>query len=117
VSPPLQYRVIWSSELRVFARKVQNLIKNLVGVGSKPTLCTNYDESIIMKYIFRGEVVFEYKEDTDELKTGIVAGIGYPAINYCKFIDEDFILMEKFFADINKFKKDNTFKLEDIVVN
>jgi len=25
-----------------------------------------------MKYIFRGEVVFEYKEDTGELKTGIV---------------------------------------------
>jgi len=70
-----------------------------------------------MKYIFRGEVVFEYKEDTGELKTGIVDGIGYPAINYCKFIDEDFVLMEQFFRNINDYKCGNITELKDIVVN
>jgi len=68
-----------------------------------------------MKYVFRGNIVFIFDEDTNELLTQMIGD--FPAINYCKFIDEDFILMEQFFTDINKFKRGEITELKDIVVN
>ena len=68
-----------------------------------------------MKYVFRGNIVFIFDEDTNELLTQIIHGI--PAINYCSFIDDDFILMEQFFKNINDYKKDNTVELKDIEVD
>lgn len=67
-----------------------------------------------MKYIFRGNVVFDYNEDNNNL---IAIDDGIVTINHCKLIDEDFILMEQFFKNINDYKKDNTIELKDIVVD
>ena len=70
-----------------------------------------------MKYFFRGQVVFDYNEETDELTTGMVDGTNIPAINFCKYIDEDFILMERFFKNINDYKLGKITTLEDIEVD
>jgi len=70
-----------------------------------------------MKYIFRGITVFDYNEKTGELLTTAVEGTNIPAINFCKYIDEDFILMEQFFNTINKLRTTGeTVELKDIEV-
>ena len=71
-----------------------------------------------MKYVFRGNVVFNYDETKNKLTTGkYIHNTDLPIINICKFIDDDFILMEQFFKNINDYKKDNTVELKDIVVD
>ncbi len=56
-----------------------------------------------MKYIFRGNVVFEYFPETRQMTCGeeVEAGFGMMAkqnaFNYCSFIPEDYKLLSEFF--------------------
>jgi len=70
-----------------------------------------------MKYVYRGLVLFDYNEETGEMLTTNYEGTDIPNINMCRYDDECYELMEQFFKNINEHRKDNTFKLEDIVVN
>lgn len=53
-----------------------------------------------MKYYFRGLVILDYDEETKELTTPVDID-GIPNFNNCKFIQEDFQLLQNFFTAIN----------------
>ncbi len=53
-----------------------------------------------MKYIFRGLVVFDYDPDTKELTVPVDPDTGIPNLNMCKFILEDYGLLQDFLQQI-----------------
>lgn len=68
-----------------------------------------------MKYIFRGNVVFDYNEERDDLTTEVIDG-DIPAINFCNYIGADFENFERFFKEINEFRNGTRKVLKDIIV-
>ena len=71
-----------------------------------------------MKYIFRGNVVFEYKPDAkyDKVVQGQVSG-AIPAFDFCKMIDDDYKLLGEFFNTVYKHTQGENVELKDIEVN
>ena len=94
-------------------------------VGSIPTGTTKNDKvgsktrpnSEVMKYIFRGHTVFEYKPDDkfDKVVQGQIHG-AIPAFDFCKMIDEDYKLLGEFFNTVYRHTQGEDVPLEDIEV-
>ena len=70
-----------------------------------------------MKYIFRGNVVFEYKPNDkyDKVVQGQISG-GIAAFDFCKMIDEDYKLLANFFDTVYRHTQGEDVPLEDIEV-
>ena len=70
-----------------------------------------------MKYVFRGNVVFEYKPDAkyDKVVQGQIHGT-IPAFDFCKMIDEDYKLLGEFFNTVYRHTQGEDVILEDIKV-
>jgi hypothetical protein len=100
-------------------------------VGSIPTGTTKNDKvgsktrpksevkqkSEVMKYIFRGHIVFEYKPDDkfDKVVQGQIHG-AIPAFDFCKMIDEDYKLLGEFFNTVYRHTQGEDVPLENIEV-
>ena len=71
-----------------------------------------------MKYIFRGNTVFEYKPDAkfDKVVQPKV-NEWCPAFDYCKMIDEDYKLLGEFFNTVYRHTQGDDVELKDIVVS
>lgn len=71
-----------------------------------------------MKYIFRGNIVFEYDPNAkyDKVKQGQISG-AIPAFDFCKMIDEDYKLLGEFFTTVYKHTQGENVELKDIEVN
>jgi hypothetical protein len=71
-----------------------------------------------MKYIFRGNVVFEYNPDAkrDKVVQGKVSGV-IPAFDFCVFIPEDYKLLSEFFDTVYRHTQGEYVELKDIEVN
>ena len=71
-----------------------------------------------MKYIFRGNVIFQYDPDAhyDKVIQPKISGV-IPAFDFCKFIDEDYKLLAQFFDTVYKHTQGEDVDLNDIVVN
>lgn len=71
-----------------------------------------------MKYVFRGNVVFEYNPNDkyDKVKQGQISG-GIPAFDFCKMIDEDYKLLGEFFTTVYKHTQGEDVELKDIKVD
>jgi hypothetical protein len=92
--------------------------------GSSPVRSTNdkvgsktRPKSEVMKYIFRGHTVFEYKPDDkfDKVVQGQIHG-AIPAFDFCKMIDEDYKLLGEFFNTVYRHTQGEDVPLEDIEV-
>ena len=72
----------------------------------------------VMRYIFRGHIVFEYDPNVkfDKVKQGQVSGT-IPAFDYCKMVDEDYKLLSDFFDKVYRHIQGEDVVLKDIVVN
>jgi hypothetical protein len=70
-----------------------------------------------MKYVFRGNVVFEYdpNDQYDKVKQGVIDG-GIPAFDYCRMIPEDYRLLGEFFDRVYRHIQGEDVTLEDIEV-
>ena len=55
-----------------------------------------------MKYIFRGNVVFDYNETTKEMVAIMHNHLDTTNFNYCNFIPEDYKLLARFFETAYK---------------
>jgi len=53
-----------------------------------------------MKYVFRGRTVLDYNPDTKELTAPVDPDTGIPQMNMCKFITEDYGLLQDFFQQV-----------------
>ena len=84
------------------------------GKGSNPLETTKIK---VMKYIFRGVVVFEYDPNAeyDKVKQGKHLDV-IPAFNHCRMIDEDYKLLGEFFNKVYRHTQGENVVLEDIVV-
>jgi hypothetical protein len=71
-----------------------------------------------MKYIFRGNVVFEYKPDAkyDKVTQGKVNEV-IPAFDFCNMINEDYKLLAEFFDKVYRHTQREDVELKDIEVN
>ena len=71
-----------------------------------------------MKYIFRGNIIFEYKPDAkfDKVVQGKIHNV-IPAFDFCKMIDEDYKLLGEFFDKVYRHTQGEDIVLEDIEVN
>jgi len=71
-----------------------------------------------MKYIFRGNVLFEYRPD-DKFDKVIehTRGNGAPVFNFCKMIPEDYRLLAQFFDTVYRHTQGEAVELTDIEVN
>lgn len=71
-----------------------------------------------MKYIFRGNVVFEYIPDAkrDKVVQGKVNNV-IPAFDFCGFIPEDYKLLSEFFDTVYRHTQGEDVELKDIEVN
>ena len=71
-----------------------------------------------MKYIFRGNTIFEYKPDAkfDKVVQGKINNV-IPAFDFCSMIDEDYKLLGEFFDKVYRHTQGEDIVLEDIVVN
>lgn len=72
----------------------------------------------IMKYIFRGYVVFEYNPNNkfDKVVQGKIHDT-IPAFDFCKMIDKDYKLLGEFFNTVYKHTQGEDVVLKDIEVN
>ena len=70
-----------------------------------------------MKYIFRGNVVFEYKPDAkyDKVVQGQIHNTIH-AFDFCNMIDEDYKLLAEFFDKVYRHTQGEDVLLEDIKV-
>lgn len=70
-----------------------------------------------MKYIFRGNVVFEYIPDAngDKVIQHQVHGV-IPAFDYCSMIPEDYKLLSEFFNTVYRHIQGEDIELKDIEV-
>jgi hypothetical protein len=71
-----------------------------------------------MKYIFRGNVVFEYNPDKkfDKVTQGSVSKV-IPAFDFCSFISEDYKLLSQYFDTVYRHTQGEDVELKDIEVN
>lgn len=69
-----------------------------------------------MKYIFRGNVVFDYDPITKELHSAIIHP-GRSIIDFCRFIPNDYLLMSQYFLTIFTHTQGMAVELKDIEVN
>jgi hypothetical protein len=70
-----------------------------------------------MKYIFRGNVVFEYIPGKYPTVVQPMISDVIPAFNYCKMIPEDYKLLGEFFDTVYKHIEGEDVELKDIKVN
>jgi len=74
-----------------------------------------------MKYIFRGNVVFEYDPETKGMSAGEKCADGFETnvFNFCRFIPDDYELISDFFEQAAGHAKGMLHKsfLKDIEVN
>ena len=77
-----------------------------------------YSELNVMKYIFRGCVVFEYNPNDkyEKVKQGKVHDT-IPAFDFCSMIPEDYRLLGEFFDKVYKHTQGDDVELKDIEVN
>jgi hypothetical protein len=68
-----------------------------------------------MKYIYRGEVVFDYNSQTKEVVT-VQRESGIPNFNFCKITSEDCHLLSKYFELIGCHIEGQSIELIDIEV-
>jgi hypothetical protein len=68
-----------------------------------------------MKYIFRGNVVFEYVLESKQVIQHWNGSI--PMFNYCSWIPEDYKLLGVFFDTVHRHIQGEEVELKDIVVN
>jgi hypothetical protein len=69
-----------------------------------------------MKYIFRGNIVFEYNPKLATVVQPMISDV-IPAFNYCKMIPEDYKLLGEFFTTVYKHIQGEDVELNDIKVN
>lgn len=71
-----------------------------------------------MKYIFRGNVIFEYIPDAkiDKVIQHKVSGV-IPAFNFCKMIPKDYKLLSEFFDTVYRHIQEEEVELKDIKVS
>lgn len=69
-----------------------------------------------MKYYFRGMVILDYDEETKEITAPVDEDTGRPNIDACKFIQEDFQLLQNFFTAVNIHQVHPNMEFEDIEV-
>jgi len=71
-----------------------------------------------MKYIFRGNTIFEYKPEEKFNKviqhkiSGVIAGF-----DFCRMVDEDYKFLGQFFDTVHRHTQGEDVKLLDIEVN
>jgi len=71
-----------------------------------------------MKYIFRGNIVFEYLPDAkhDRVMQHQIHGV-IPAFDYCTMIPEDYKLLGEFFTTVYRHTQGEDVELKDIRVD
>jgi hypothetical protein len=70
-----------------------------------------------MKYIFRGNIVFEYIPDgIGKVVQHQIYGV-IPAFDYCRMIPEDYKLLAEFFDNVYKHINGEDVELKDIEVD
>jgi hypothetical protein len=75
-----------------------------------------YTEDITMKYVFRGNVIFEYiPGEYPKVVQPMISDV-IPAFNYCKMIPEDYKLLGEFFTTVYKHIQGEDVELKDIKV-
>ncbi len=70
-----------------------------------------------MKYIFRGNIIFEYFPDKKFDKVIEHKHYDWSMFNFCKMIDEDYKLISEFFDKVYRHTKGEQVELKDINVN
>ena len=70
-----------------------------------------------MKYIFRGNIIFEYIPDGVEKVIQHQIHDTIPAFDYCRMIPEDYKLLGEFFNIVYKHMQGEDIELKDIKVN
>jgi hypothetical protein len=70
-----------------------------------------------MKYIFRGNVIFEYIPGKYPKVVQPMIHDKIPAFNYCHMITEDYKLLGEFFTAVYKHIQGEDVELKDIKVN
>ncbi|MBC7088726.1 MAG: hypothetical protein H5T96_09730 [Tissierellales bacterium] len=70
-----------------------------------------------MKYIFRGNVVFEYLPKERYVKQHNIEDSNIAAFNYCKMIPEDYKILSEFFDTVYRHIQGEDVELKDIEVN
>lgn len=65
-----------------------------------------------MKYIFRGNIIFEYTPE--KLHNKVVQVVHF---NYCSMIPEDYKLLSQFFDTVYRHTQGEEVELKDINVN
>jgi hypothetical protein len=68
-----------------------------------------------MKYIFRGNVIFEYNPGVtfDKVVQPMISGV-IPAFNFCHMVDEDYKLLGEFFTTVYRHTQGEDVELKDI---
>jgi hypothetical protein len=69
-----------------------------------------------MKYIFRGNVIFEYIPEKQEVIQNKIHQV-IPAFDYCRMIPEDYKLLGEFFDKAYRHTKGEEIVLNDIIVS
>jgi hypothetical protein len=69
-----------------------------------------------MKYIFRGNIIFEYIPGEYPKVVQPMIGDVIPAFNYCHMITEDYKLLGEFFTTVYKHIQGEDVELKDIRV-
>jgi hypothetical protein len=69
-----------------------------------------------MKYIFRGNTIFEYDPIIKEVEHHYINDV-IPAFNHCYMIPEDYRLLSIFFDKVYKDIQGEEVELNDIIVN
>ena len=69
-----------------------------------------------MKYIFRGNIIFEYIPKKKKVIQHAIHGV-IAAFDYCKFIPEDYKLLSQFFDTVYKHIEGEDVELIDIEVD
>jgi len=68
-----------------------------------------------MKYIFRDNIVFEYRPEIKDVIQHKVSGV-IAAYDFCGFIPEDYKLLSEFFDKAYRHIQGEKVELKDIVV-
>jgi hypothetical protein len=69
-----------------------------------------------MKYVFRGNVIFEYTPGKYPTVVQPMISDVIPAFNYCKMIPEDYRLLSTFFDKVYRHIQGEDIELKDIKV-
>lgn len=70
-----------------------------------------------MKYIFRGNIVFEYLPEKRYVMQHNIEDSNIAAFNYCKMIPEDYKILSEFFDIVYRHIQGEHVELKDIEVN